>query len=389
MIKKILQQWQNSHPNLRVLIVGMLFLGINQGILNSTFNNYLYDMFSLNPSERGFVEFPREFPGFALIFVTGLLAAFSMRSWAIMVGLLSAVGVVGLGFLSPSIALMTVWMLFWSLADHLFMPIEGSLGLQLAKKNNEGQRLGQLSAARNLAMIGGTGLVAIIASILPKDYRVLYGIAAVFAIISSLTFSKLSFNSAKENSPRRFVFRKKYWLYYVLNILFGARKQVFLTFGPWVLISIFKTPPETIGLLLMISAAISVVFRQALGVATDILGERKVLLADALIFLGICLGFVFSQEVYFLFILYILDNLMFSARIARTTYLNKITTDKSELAPTLSLGVTVDHAVSMTIPIIGGFLWQRFGPASVFWGAGVVAIINFIFAFGTTSKART
>jgi hypothetical protein len=96
--------------------------------------------------------------------------------------------------------------------------------------------------------------------------------------------------------------------------------------------------------------------------------------------LGICLGFAFSANVTLLCSLFVIDNLMFATRIARTTYLARIAEQKSDLPATLSLGVTADHMVSMTIPAVGGLLWNAAGSSMVFIAAAGVAVIGFFAA---------
>ncbi len=128
-------RWREASPSLRVFLAGVLLLGINNGILTATFNNYLFDSFHVSASARGLIEFPRELPGFAMIFVTGALAAFSLRSWTMLVGLTTGVGILGLGYLSPNMSLMIFWMMLWSLGDHLFITAEATIGLKLAEAN--------------------------------------------------------------------------------------------------------------------------------------------------------------------------------------------------------------------------------------------------------------
>jgi hypothetical protein len=357
---------------------GILFLGINQGIMNSTFNNYLYDSFQVSAAQRGFLEFPRELPGFLIVLVTGLLSIFSMRVWLVLVGLFSCAGVVGLGVLSPHMSAMVLWVIVWNLADHLFMPVESAMGLMLANKGGAGRRLGQIGGMRNFAMIGGTALVWLLMSESVKtSYAVLYVVAGFFALAASLAFSRVRLPEDKGGIHRAFVFRKKYILFYALNVLWGARKQVFLTFAPWVLVSHFGVSASTMAFLLMIAATLGVFFRQAFGSLVDKWGERAVLSIDAVVMLGICLGFALSAHLYLLFALYVLDNLMFATRIARTTYLGRIAVEKSDIPATLSLGISVDHAVSMTIPALGGLLWAAYGYPAVFFAAAGVAVLGF------------
>jgi MFS family permease len=112
----------------------------------------------------------------------------------------------------------------------------------------------------------------------------------------------------------------------------------------------------------------------------DRFGERKVFIADGVVLLFICAGFAYSRNVNILYFLYILDNLMFSTRIARTTYLNKIARDKREIPATISLGITMDHLLSMTAPIFAGILWHALGYSMIFIAASGIAVLGIIIA---------
>ena len=172
-----------------------------------------------------------------------------------------------------------------------------------------------------------------------------------------------------------------------VNILFGARKQIFLTFAPWVLVTVYGASPALMAALAVISYFLGVVFRQAFGVVVDKFGERRMFIADALILLVICGGFAFSAYRPVLYALFILDSLMFATRIARTTYLNKLAEHRSDIAPTLSLGVTMDHAVSMSIPSAGGLLWAAYGYRSVFMAAALLALAGLAAALSINDNA--
>ncbi|MFA6030538.1 MAG: MFS transporter [Elusimicrobiota bacterium] len=375
------RRWAAADPDLRAFLFGILLLGVNQGILNSTFNNYLSDVFRLSAAARGALEFPRELPGFLVLFVAGALAAFPMRAWAVLIGLLSAAGVAGLGFLSPDARTMTLWMLSWSMADHLFMPVESAVGLRMAKEGGKGRRLGQISGARNLAMILGAAVVWVFArGGGGAMYARLYLAAVLAALAASVLFARMGPGIETPGTARRFVVRREYALFYWLNVLFGARKQIFLTFAPWVLVTEFGASPRTMAALFLCAAVLGVVFRQEFGVFVDRFGEKRMFYADAAILLVICAGFALSRSVGLLYGLYILDNLMFATRIARTTYLDRILVERGDMAATLSLGITLDHAVSMTVPALGGLLWSAYGYPAVFWAASLLAAAVFFVA---------
>jgi predicted MFS family arabinose efflux permease len=378
----LLQRWRDADPAFKAFLLGVFFLGINAGVLSSAFNNYLNDSFSLTSRQRGFLEFPRELPGFLAIFMTGLLAALPVRQWAVLTSLLTAAGVAGLGFFSPSYHGMMVWMLLWSTGSHLFMTVESVMGLRFSRAGGHGRRLGQISGVTNLAAIAGAGFVWAAAKAAgPELYRWSFAAAALASLAAAFLFSRVG-SGGESSAPggKRFVFRWKYKWFYLLNILFGARKQIFLTFAPWVLVTVYGATPSLMAALALTAAAAGVVFRQAFGALVDRIGERRMFIADALILLGICAGFVFSAFQPLLYFLFILDNLMFATRIARTTYLNRIVEEKSHIAPTISFGLTIDHAVSMTIPAAGGLLWAACGYKSVFVAAAGLSVAGLLAA---------
>ena len=384
----MLQRWKNADPAFKAFLLGVFFLGINAGVLSCAFNNYLDDSFSPTSRQRGFLEFPRELPGFLVIFMTGLLAALPVRQWAVLTSLLMAAGVAGLGFLSPSYHGMLVWMLLWSTGSHLFMTVESVMGLRFAREGGHGRRLGQISGVTNLAAIAGAGFIWAAAKAAgPELYRWSFAAAALASLAAAFLFSRVgSGGEASAPGGKRFVFRWGYRWYYLLNILFGARKQIFLTFAPWVLVTVYGATPSLMAALALTAAAAGVVFRQAFGALVDRIGERRMFIADALILLGICAGFVFSAFQPLLYFLFILDNLMFATRIARTTYLNRIVEEKSHIAPTISFGLTIDHAVSMTIPAAGGLLWAAYGYKSVFIAAAGLSVAGLLTALAVDDR---
>jgi len=187
-----------------------------------------------------------------------------------------------------------------------------------------------------------------------------------------------------EPPSKRLVYKKRYNLFYAISAVFGIRKQIFLAFGSWVLVSLHGVPVSTIALLFFISATLGVVMRPLLGEVIDWFGERFVLAVDEIILLIICLTYAFISDVvakpYDLWILctaYVLDNVLFALRAARTTYLKKIAEDPADITPTISMGITIDHAVAMSLPALSGFIWESYGYRWVFILAGSIALAGF------------
>jgi len=285
------------------------------------------------------------------------------------------------------IALMTLW----SVGSHLIMPVRSSIGMDLATDGRKGRRLGQIQGAGIAASILGCGLVWAVLELTPKNYRLVYVIGGVVAVGAAAVFFLMRMPGAHLSRPK-FVFRREYWLYYLLAFFFGARKQIFITFGPWVLVRIFHQDAVIFAKLLIAGAALGVLFQPALGRAIDQFGERKVLMADSALILSICMGYGFANHLgsqrlalWLLYACFVTDQLLFGVNMARDTYMSKIALKPEHVAPSLSLGVTINHAVSMSVPSVGGLIWVRYGHSWVFLCAAGVAVLMLIF----TSQIRT
>jgi len=220
----------------------------------------------------------------------------------------------------------------------------------------------------------------------------IFGLAGIFALAAAISLFLIK-PAPLENPARRLVFNKKYALFYWLNIVFGARKQIFLTFAPWVLIRVFGCGVETFALLGFLGTVLSLGFRPLLGQAIDRLGERVIISAESilLVVMSLLYGFSpswFSRETALTITMacFITDQLLFSVRIARTTYLNRIVDRPEDLTPTISMGLSLDHAVSMLIPLGGGLLWTYYGYLPVFLISGLLALVNLGLAFGIPGR---
>jgi predicted MFS family arabinose efflux permease len=375
---------KHAPPDLKRALLATLFFGAASGIFLATLNNYLNDVHHLSADGRGWLEFPRELPGFLIMFVAGgMLALFRETQMAALAMILTGLGALGLGWVARDTVLLVVFIIIWSLGDHVIFTVEGPIGLKLARGGREGQRLGQFGGARNLGTITGVGAVFLLAKWQGDNYELFYSIAAGSALIAGVLYAKLKVGSTDARS-RRIVFKKKYGLFYAISALFGIRKQIFLAFGAWVLVDIYGEPVSTIALLYFIAATLGVVLRPLLGDVIDWLGERTVLAVDEVLLLIICLAYAFSSDlfpmpwaVWVLYGAYIFDSVLFALRVARTTYLKKIADDPTDITPTIGMGITIDHLVAMSLPVLSGYIWEAYGYRWVFILAAGIAVAGF------------
>ncbi|MFW6304086.1 MAG: MFS transporter [Candidatus Sumerlaeota bacterium] len=166
-------------------------------------------------------------------------------------------------------------------------------------------------------------------------------------------------------------------------MFFGARKQVFLTFGPWVLIKVYGKEAHDLAQLFIIAALLGLGFKPLAGMAIDRFGERTVLILDGLLLNLVCIGYGFahhltsteSAAMVLASTCFVLDNLLFALGTGRAVYVSRLSESPQELTSTLSVSISINHVISMIIPTFAGMLWALFGHESVFAAAAVLALV--------------
>jgi predicted MFS family arabinose efflux permease len=382
----LLMRLARMSRELKLFILASLAMGIAYSVIDATFNNFLNDRFALSGFERSFLEFPREIPGFLVVFISALLWFLCSRRLATVAMFLGVMSTILIGFASPTYVIMVIWLFIYSLGQHLFLPLSSTIGMDLAKEGQVGQRLGQLNAIRNFAAISGSFLVFLGFRFLGFTFKHTFSLAALaFAIATLFMFSM---KPVKTQPPKMYLkMHREYWLYYVLAVFLGSRKQLFMTFGPWVLVTIFNQPTQTIATLLAIGGVIGILFQPLLGRAIDRFGERIVLASEAVLLALVCFGygfakFIFPEGIAFLVtcICFLLDQMSLSFGMARSTYMRKIARQPADVQPALTISVTIDHIFSISIALLGGVIWSAFGFQYVFLLGMFIAVINFFFA---------
>jgi MFS family permease len=377
---------KQSSRELLLFATAALVLGMAFSMVDATFNNFLNDKFALTGFQRSFLEFPRELPGFLVVFVSAALWFFCSRRLGAVAMIFGAVGALMIGFASSSYGMMIIWLFIYSMGNHLFMPIASTIGMELAHEGQDGRRLGQLNSIRNFSVVTGSFVVALGFKYLGFTFQHTFAIAAALLSVAAVLLFMMKPEPVIER--RGFLqLHKEYRLFYILNVLSGARKQLFITFAPWVLVSVLKQPTQIMATLFTIGGLIGILFQPLLGWAIDKFGERTVLASEAVILVFVCLGygfanFIFPVDTAFLVVCacFLIDQMIFSVSMARATYMKKIALQPDHIQPALTAAVTIDHVFSITAALVGGVIWNAFGFQYVFLLGMVIAIINFFTA---------
>lgn len=372
------------------------------GLSFETLSNYLKDAFSVSALERGLIEFPREIPGAIVFLVISYLAFLGDIRIAILGEILCVFSLLLLGFLSPGFTLMILFLFVFSLGMHLLLPLLDSIGLSLVEdEKTMGAKLGFFKGiytsfsmlAMGMLFLGfKTGFFSYTTRIIKP-----FILSAIFMSLAVLILSLLKShikNPVSSDRKVKWVFRKEYKYYYVLTIMTGIQKQIMFVFGPWVLIEMLDKKTDVISLLFFFGTFIGIFFIPYLGKLIDKFGVKRLLYADALSFVfvyafyglltsGFRNGFlaVVGVPVFMAYLLIILDKMSMQMSIIRTIYLKNILVEESDLTKTLTMGLSLDHCVTIMFAVLGGFIWTRFGAEFIFYGVSLLSFVNVFVAW--------
>ena len=178
-------------------------------------------------------------------------------------------------------------------------------------------------------------------------------------------------------------------------MFYGARKQVFLTFGPYVLILFYGANAATISLLFAISAVACFFASPIVGRIIDRLGYKVVMVADTLILVIVCFFYGFAHHLVpmnIAFIIccvtYVLDSIISLASMASNLYVQDLSDSEEEVKATISTGVSINHVITIFIALFGGWIWQTLGIETLFIASAVLGLCNSAYAASIKTEKK-
>ena len=384
--------WREGTAKNRFLST-VLCSGLAYGCYRGVQDNYLAEIVGISEFGRGVVEFFREMPGLLLIFILAAMYRFAETKIFKIGTAIMLLGVAGLLFGGTHQVIVVLFMVVFSTGEHIVMPPKNSLSLEYAKSGKGGAALGIMSGINHGGHIFGLLLVVAIFPLMERlgrpqidSFRTMFLIAAGLMLVSTAIVASLK-DSGIAKRRSRLYFAKKFSKFYMLEIFYGARKQVFMTFAPYVLILHYGANASTVSLLMAIAAVSGMIFAPMIGRIIDRLGYKFVMITDTLILIVVCVmyGFahrLFSPNIAFIVVCvnYILDSIISLASIATTVYVQDIADSREEVTATITTGISVNHLISVAIALLGGLIWKVLGIEMLFTMSALLGLINSIYA---------
>jgi len=383
--------------NYKYLLLSVLITGLSYGLYKGMLDNFLAEVVAMGEMDRGITEFFRELPGIALVFI---LAVFYMLSAETLYKAGAVIMLLGMGMhavLPATKVLTTLAICTYSLGEHIQIGMKSTLSLEYAREGKGGAAQGIQSAANQIGTLAGYLVIVLVFSLVTKDqpYQLFFALAAVLAGASALCCGKITGKSQTDSTKRRFYFHKKYTKYYMLEMFYGARKQVFFTFGPYVLILFYGADAATISFLFAISAVTCFFAAPLVGRIIDKIGYKAVMVADTLILVVVCFFYGFSHRLFpkdiaFLVccVNYILDAVISLASMASNNYVQELSDNQDEIKATISTGVSINHVITIFIALFGGWIWQTLGIETLFIVSAVLGLCNSAYAASIRTKKK-
>ncbi|MDD3221872.1 MAG: MFS transporter [Clostridia bacterium] len=381
----------------RLFTIAICLIAVSIGLSSANYSNYFKEVYDVTSSQRGFIEIPRETPGVLCAFIISALAGFSDVTVSVISQILFVIGLIVMGCFSPSYGIMLAFLFINSLGSHLFMPLNDSIGMSLAKEGEVGQTIGNFKSKSNLftmltACVVFIGFRSGIFSfktgvILPFVLAAIFGVAAIIILIYLRKYIHKP-KETKDKSPR-FIVRKQYIPYYLVTIAYGCQKRIKLVFGPWLMVELLHMGADTLALLSIIVAFADTFFSRIIGKMLDKRGLRFTLFFEGFYLAGISLILAFlahgfedallpQTKIMYLIacFFYIVAMMMDQVNMIHAYLVRSLAVEANEITKTLSVGLSVDHVMAVVISSVMGVVWSVFGSEYVFIMAAFASVVQ-------------
>ena len=354
-----------------LLILMSIAMPVAFNAWSAMLNNFVVEKAAFTGVEIGILQSLREVPGFLSFTLIFVLLIIKEQTFAVFALALLGLGVCMTG-LFPSVYGLYFTTILMSTGFHYFEAVKQSLSLQWLSKEEAPMVLGRLLAVGSLTSLIVYGCLWVLLEVFQLPYLVNFviagGICILLAFVMYIGFP--SFPSKVEQN-QNLVLRKRYWLYYLLTFLSGARRQIFVVFAAFLMVEKFGYSASQVTLLFLINYAFNWVFAERIGQLIGRFGERRALTFEYIGLILVFIAYGLVQNATVAAFLYILDHMFFAMAIAISTYFQKIA-DPKDMASSAGVSFSINHIAAVIIPAILGLVW--------IWSHSLVFYIGALFA---------
>ncbi len=360
------------------LVLTAIAMPISFSTWQALFNNFAHDVAGLQGDGVGFIQSFREVPGFLSFTVIMLLLFFREQRFTLASLVLLGIGTMITGFY-PSFWGLMMTTFVMSIGFHYFESLHQSLTLQWIDKKSAPEVMGRIVSARSVAALISFGLIWLMLDTAGFDLKWVYLIGGGVTVAIGLYawFGFPEFKATVEQS-KKIVIRKRYWLWYALVFMSGARRQIFVVFAGFLMVQKFGFSAGEMSLMFLANMAMTIYLAPKIGRLIGRIGERRMLIIEYVGLIAVFTGYAFASEAWMGVALYIVDHVFFAMAIAIKTYFQKIA-DPADIASSSGVSFTISHIVAIVIPAAFGFLWLT-SPAYVFLSGTAMAAVSLVLA---------
>ncbi|MCG9558835.1 MFS transporter [Vibrio kanaloae] len=347
-------------------------------------NNFVIEKANFDGADIGLLQSVREIPGFLAFTVVFVLAFIREQRFMLVSLAMLTVGTAITG-LFPSLTGLLMTTILMSTGFHYFETLKQSLSLQWLSKEEAPEMLGKMISVGALASLITYGSIWVMLELLNFRFSWVYGITGGigFILVLVMTFGFPEFQT-KTPQNKKLVLRKRYWLYYALTFMSGARRQIFTVFAGFLMVEKFGYSAADVTLLFLVNYLFNFLFAKRIGKFIGVVGERKALIFEYVGLIGVFVGYGLVQSAEWAAAFYVVDHLFFALALAIKTYFQKIA-DPADMASTAGVSFTINHIAAVVIPVVFGVIWLS-SPATVFYIGAVMAAMSLALSLNIPKK---
>ncbi|MBL4666980.1 MAG: MFS transporter [Sneathiella sp.] len=377
------RKWQNPETLLMITAAGW---GAGFATWLALLNNFAVDVIDFTGREIGILQSLREVPGllaFTVIFVLLLIAEQKLLMISLLV---FGIGVAITGMFPSEIGFYLTTILM-SVGFHYHETLRQSLTMQLVSKERTPLVMGRQISAQAFASLVVYGLIFLASKYANIEFAIIYAAGGAVSIFAALIcWTAYPRFEAQVVQTKKIVLRKRYWLYYFLTFMSGARRQIFMVFAGFMMVEKFGYDIATITSLYLLNHAINIFLAPKTGKLIAHWGERNALVFEYVGLICVFTGYALVENSNIAASLYVIDHLFFASAIGIKSYFQKIA-DPKDMASTASVSFTINHIAAVVIPVLFGILWLT-SPASVFFAGAAMSALSLLASFNIPRRPK-